>query len=334
MKKLPILQIALIVLLVGVIAFGFFMTKKNSNREESSKTQTETTDSDAVDSWNMSLYEAEQKQLQKKMDDYALYNSAVDTLDIGACEKIVENDTLKAECLDNVYSAQASKEKNATLCENIQDATTKSRCEGSFAYDFAVTSGKQSDCDKIIGDSDLKNACAKNIVFTKIEDVSFSGTVDTCNTLSGVDKDYCINRIRKDADIDLLQKGTNTKDIKICGQIQDAGMRNTCNDTVYMTLAMEKQDGLLCAKIVDTARKTNCTTQFIRINDVTILSKALAENSLSLCATITTPDLKTKCNDTLLLKLWITNKDTAICAKISDAGTRKQCDDSVKLILK
>ncbi len=50
MKKLPILQIALIVLLVGVIAFGFFMTKKNSNREESSKTQTETTDSDAVDS--------------------------------------------------------------------------------------------------------------------------------------------------------------------------------------------------------------------------------------------------------------------------------------------
>jgi len=69
-----------------------------------------------------------------------------------------------------------------------------------------------------------------------------------------------------------------------------------------MTLALEQKNASLCTKIVDTARKTNCTTQFVRINDVNILQKALAENNLSLCSTITTPDLKIKCNDSILLK--------------------------------
>lgn len=31
MKKLPILQMTLVILLVGVMAFGFFMTKKKTN---------------------------------------------------------------------------------------------------------------------------------------------------------------------------------------------------------------------------------------------------------------------------------------------------------------
>lgn len=267
------------------------------------------------------------------MEDYALYNDAVDTLDITVCEKIIDNDTLKMECSDNVYSAQASKEKDVALCEKIQDTAVKSRCTSSFAYDSAITSLKQSDCDKIVGDSDLKNACMKNVVFAKIEDASFFGTVDACASLSGADKDYCTNRIEKDADIDLLQKGTTTKDIKVCGQIQDISMKNTCSDTVYMTLAMEKQDGSLCAKIVDTTRKGSCMTQFARMNDINLLEKALAENNLLLCASIITLDLKTKCTDTLLLKAGVVNKDTATCAKISDAGTRKQCDDAVKLIL-
>lgn len=236
------------------------------------------------------------------MDMYTIYNNAVDTLDIGACGKITNNDTLKAECLDNVYSATASKEKDVALCDKIADTTTQSRCVNSFTYDTAIASGKQSDCDKIAGDSDLKNACTKNVVFAKIEDVAFSGTIDACASLSGVDKEYCIGRINKSADIELLQKGTNTKDINVCGQIQDTGMKNTCSDTVYMTLAIEKKDGSLCAKIADTARKTSCTTQFARINDVTLLQKALAENNISLCATISTSDLKTKCTDTLLLK--------------------------------
>lgn len=250
----------------------------------------------------MPLYKAEQKKLQEKMDGYTAYNSAVDTLDIAVCEKIASDDKLKAECRDNVYSARASKGKNVALCDKVTDATTKSRCVNSFAYDAAIASEKQSDCDKITGDNDLKNACTKNAVFAKIENLSFSGTIDVCNGLIGADKDYCINRVKKDANIDLLQKGTNTKDINICGQIQDISMKNVCGDTVYMTLAMEKKDGSLCAKIVDTARKTSCITQFARINDANILSKALTENNISFCATITTSDLKVKCTDTLLFK--------------------------------
>ena len=50
-------------------------------------------------------------------------------------------------------------------------------------------------------------------------------------------------------------------------------MTNTCSDTVYMTLALEQKNASLCTKIIDIARKTNCTTQFARINDTTILSK-------------------------------------------------------------
>ena len=255
-----------------------------------------------VSTTTTSLYETEQKQLQKKMDDYTIYNGAIDTLDITVCEKIIGNDALKTECLDNVYSAKASKEKNVALCDKIQDTSTKARCTSGFAYDSAIASGKQSDCDKIIGNSDLKNACMKNIVFAKIEDQSFSGTVDACQVLVGADKDYCVNRIKKDGDIDLLQKGTSLKDMNICGQIKDLNMKNTCSDTVYMTSALEKQDGSLCAKIVDVGRKTNCVTQFARVADAAFLQNALIQNNLALCTKIMTPDLKTKCTDTLLLK--------------------------------
>ena len=131
-----------------------------------------------------SLYEAEQKKLQEKMDNYAAYNNAADTFDTTACDKITGNDDLKAECLDNVYSSMASKEKNMTLCEKIQDSQTKARCTSSFLYDVALASGRQSDCDKITSDNDLKNACLKNIIFTRIENQSFTGTTSVCETLA------------------------------------------------------------------------------------------------------------------------------------------------------
>lgn len=331
MKKFPAIQVILVVLLVGVIALGFVMTKKKPVKEVDNRG--EVTTSGSTESVTESLYEAEQRLLQEKMDSYASYNAAVDALDITACEKITGNDALKLECIDNVYAAMASKGKNGALCEKIQNTETKAHCANSFIYDTVLASGKQSDCEKIVGDSELQNACAKNIVFAQIENQSFSGTADVCSTLSGADKDYCMNRIEKDADIDLLQKGTTTKDVKICGQIQDVGMKNTCNDTVYMTLALEQKNASLCIKIVDTARKTTCTAQLSRVNDASILQKALSENSLALCATITTPEFKTKCSDTLLLKQGVANKDTATCTKITDTATRKQCTDAVKLII-
>ncbi|OIP54060.1 hypothetical protein AUK10_01635 [Candidatus Gracilibacteria bacterium CG2_30_37_12] len=332
MKKLPILHIILIVLLVGVIAFGFFANQKKTNTIDKNLIQTGTITNTGISETN-SLYEAEQKQLQEKMDSYTTYNTAVDTLDITLCEKIINNDTLKKKCTDNVYSAQAAKNKDATLCEKIQDTKTKAHCANNFIYEAITSSGNIADCSKITGDDALKNTCTKNIVFAQIESTSFSGTTNTCDSLTGADKDYCINRIKKNTDVELLQKGTNTKDINICKQIADLSMKNTCSDTIYMTLALEQKNASLCTKIVDTARKTNCTTQFVRINDVNILQKALAENNLSLCSTITTPDLKIKCNDSILLKQGVANKDNTLCLKIHDIGTQKQCSDAVKLRL-
>lgn len=208
MKKISALQVISVLIIIGAIALGFFISNKNTGTTETATTQIESTGSETTmaDSGSDSLYEMEQKRLQEKMDAYAFYNSAVDSLDMTVCDKILNDDTLKTECLDNVYSAKASKEKNAALCEKIQNTAIKARCMSSFAYDTAIASGKQSDCDKITGDDDLKKACMKNIVFARIEDQSFSGTVDTCASLSGADKEYCIGRIEKGADIELLQK--------------------------------------------------------------------------------------------------------------------------------
>ena len=172
MKKFSILHTILIVLLVGVIAFGFFTSQKKTNTVDKNLVQTGTITNTGTSETD-SLYEAEQKQLQDKMDSYTTYNTAVDTLDITLCEKIINNDTLKNECTDNVYSAQASKNKNAALCEKIQDTTTKNRCTNSFIYETTVATGNKTDCDKIIGDDNLKNACTKNIVFTQIESILF-----------------------------------------------------------------------------------------------------------------------------------------------------------------
>ena len=83
------------------------------------------------------------------MDSYALYNAAVDAVDISACDKLTDNTILKTECSDSVYSALASKDKDASLCEKITDSPTRSRCTNSFFYSLAIASGKEADCKKI-----------------------------------------------------------------------------------------------------------------------------------------------------------------------------------------
>ncbi len=111
-------------------------------------------------------------------------------------------------------------------------------------------------------------------------------------------------------------------------------MKNTCNDTVYMTLAVEKKDVSICAQIVDTGRRANCTTQFIKIADALFLQDAIIQNNLPLCTKITTPELRVKCSDSILLKQAITNKDIKICTQINDRSVQSQCNYTVKLILK
>lgn len=333
MKKYSILQTILVIVVIGILAILLFVFIKKIGKWETNEKQVELTNSGVWISGANSLQEAEQKQVQDKIEMYNIYNNAVDKLDITVCDKITD-EKLKTKCMDNVYSALSTKEKNETLCEKIQDMTIKVHCINSYVYEIAIASGKQSDCNKISGDNDLKRACTKNVIFSQIESQSFSGKTNVCESLGGDDKNYCINRINKSSDIDLLQLWTNTKNINICGQIKDISMKNTCSDTVYIALAMEKQDGSICNKIIDSNRKTNCLTQFARVNDASILQKAITKNNLSLCTTITTPDLRTKCSDTLLLKLWVVNKDIATCTKIIDTSTKKQCNDSVNLILK
>lgn len=138
MKKLPVLWIVIAICLIAFVIFEFSGTKKKTGLTDVKNNQTETGTS--LPQTNTSLYEAEQKKLQEKMDNYAVYNKAVDALDTSSCDKIVNNETLKMECLDNVYAAQASKGKDISFCEKIQDSQTKTRCTSSFAYDTAIAS--------------------------------------------------------------------------------------------------------------------------------------------------------------------------------------------------
>ena len=134
----------------------------------------------------------------------------------------------------------------------------------------------------------------------------------------------------KDSDIDLLQKGTVAKDINICAQIKDVGMKNTCSDAIYMAMALEKKDGTLCPKITNVDRRNTCMTQFSRIADATYMQDALKENNLALCAKIITPDFKTKCTDSILFRQAVANKDIATCANIKDVGMQSQCNMALK----
>lgn len=256
----------------------------------------------------ISLHTEEQSLLQAKMDNYTAYNNAVNSLDPSACEKIVDNNTLKAECNDNIFASKASKDKDKTQCENINSPSRKAHCLNAFVYDVVVASGKQTDCANISGDDSLKAACIRNVVFAKIEQPTFEGEVSICDSLSSDDKKFCVERIKKDSDVDLLSQGVNDKSTTTCQKIQDQNIRNSCFDTVYITLAIEQKNAKLCAKIVNDDRKSACIARLSQISDVAILQSATEDNDLAKCSSIVNAEYKQKCSDVIILRQTIAAK--------------------------
>ena len=179
LKKTPVVYIiSIAAFCIVVIAATIFYFHSSDIPEDNSASQSGMTQAEK------DLHKAEEQLLQVKLDKYALYNKAADAMDVSICEQIQESDSLKADCKDNVYVIQASKKSDQTFCEKVVNIGRKSHCLAAFSYDKAVASGKFTDCNSITGDDALKSACMKNVVFAQIENPAFSGSTDTCNSLS------------------------------------------------------------------------------------------------------------------------------------------------------
>lgn len=72
----------------------------------------------------------------------------------------------------------------------------------------------------------------------------------------------------------------------------------------------------------------------MKVADAQTFQQANESGNIALCSKIATPDLKTKCNDTLTLKAAIANVSSATCAKIVDPATKEQCVSTIDSINK
>lgn len=340
MKKLPILQITLVVLLIAVIAFGFSMNKKKTDVTEVSKVETEATgtisdtSADAELALKESLYEKQKQALEEERNQYNYINEATDAWNSELCAKIKDT-SLRLQCSDNVYSAKANKEKDAAMCLKIQATDTKTKCQDGFVYEWALAKNDASQCDNIKGNALLSTACKKNIVFNQVSAQGFTGTTDTCmKYLSGSDQQACIKTIESKSDIATLQTTIASKNAAGCASITDANLRNICNDGIYYAKAMETKDSALCEKVVDISKKTYCKTTLAAENDDVLVQKAMTTNDINTCALVLNGTKKNDCTNSLSFRLAIQNKDVTMCEKILRTDMKATCIDTVSKMAK
>lgn len=217
-----------------------------------------------TNSWD--LFEKEkidiQKLEEKKIIDAT--NLAWETWDNAGCNDI-KSVTEKTKCIDNSYSAKASKENNPDICNKISDYEQKTNCIDNYYNWKALKMLDYNLCKKITSIS-LKDSCNYSIIISIIESPDFKQWVEICDILTWENKIYCQNKIWEDNDWKILQISIDSLDIKSCDMINSESVKIKCLDIINFKLAISTKDINNCSKISNVTLKSQCNETLIKIN--------------------------------------------------------------------
>ncbi len=191
---------------------------------------------------------------------------------------------------ESMFYNLAQKGDNIRLCSSITDTVLATDCRDQFTIRKAVTTNNPATCETLIGTT----------IVQKCEDEVFY-------TLS-------------------LSVG----DAKLCERIIDSDRKNTCIEEVSQILYRNMtSSGTLtetsCDTLMGTAKEA-CVREFQKQKDGRIYELAIKTEDITLCKNIYDNEILSLCQDTIRLKLSLTEENNDLCRSIDDEKKKSLCE--------
>jgi hypothetical protein len=139
--------------------------------------------------------------VDKNGEEYESYTMCIDSCDscVESCEDRlfvelelcgnINSESLKQNCLDKVYFAEAIASGTLTKCEAIQDEFEQDSCKVSVTAQAAVEQNNIGYCDEL---DDLGKEECTNTYYT--ESAIAENDPNYCEALEGYDKEFCLEK--------------------------------------------------------------------------------------------------------------------------------------------
>jgi hypothetical protein len=311
------LLIASILFVIGIGSYFLFFQTKPIWTIETSTT-------DAVPT--VISYEQERINVtQKNTKNSELYNTAMQEQDISLCVGI-SDEGKKTECHDMIVATTAKKWGTIETCDTLTNTGVIVLCRDAISTDRAIATIDKTICNHI-SDEDRRMSCKENI-----DEIQFANktrdkaiTREFCDTLGDKYQSICLTQVREIDETAVYRDALAKNDARICEQIIQTELRNTCLDTIRLKSAVTSENTTLCETISDANKKLYCEAQVSKTADIAIYKTAITGTDTASCQKITNTNLQSKCNDTIIIATVKRDHNTALCYQLTNTGSINAC---------
>lgn len=316
MFKIVALATSILAVIAVCVYFLFFQTKPIWTIETST--------TDAVPT--VTSYEQERITVtEKNTKNSELYNTAMQEQDISLCMGISDEDK-KIECHDMIVATTAKKSGTIETCDTLTNTGVVVLCRDVISTDRAIATIDKTICNHI-SDGDRRMSCKEDI-----DEIQFANktrdkaiTREFCDTLGDKYQSICITQIQQIDETAVYRDALAKNDARLCEQIVQTELKNTCLDTIRLKSAVTSENTTLCETISDPAKKLYCEAQVSKTADIAIYKSAITGTDLSACTPIINTNLENKCHDTIIIATVKRDNNITLCYQLTNTGSINAC---------
>ena len=305
-----------VVVFIGIIGLVLFFQGKftwnptNTGTDESSPTARE---EQRVIAENINKKNAE------------FYNTAIKEQDPKLCEGITKINK-QEECRDMIAATQAKKSWNIEACNALTNTGITLLCRDVIRSDRAVVTRNKILCEKVL-DPTRKLYCQDEIDTISLQENAKTNTLtrDLCDKLWTEQRWNCLSEVAQTDETTIYQTALKDNNLDLCKTIRNKEVQVSCTDTIYLKLAISKNDALLCDTITDKTKTAYCKAQVSKNNDTAIYRAAISTTDIENCSKIIDVRIRNKCNDTIIISRVKNEKNTALCTSLTNTGIIASC---------
>ena len=232
----------------------------------------------------------------------------------------------KSECSDMIASNIAKKSGTIESCDTLASTGITLICRDVISSDRAIAAIDRSLCTQV-SDSDRRTTCEESVDEIELTAKTRNNAItrEFCDTLGDKYQSICITQIQQIDETAVYRDALAKNDARLCEQIIQTELKNTCLDTIRLKSAVTSENTTLCETISDPAKKLYCEAQVSKTADIAIYKSAITGTDLSACTPIINTNLENKCHDTIIIATVKRDNNITPCYQLTNIGSINAC---------
>lgn len=257
--------------------------------------------------------------------DNEKYNQALHYTNESVCEKI-DDENKKQECGDDVRLEKILKNSENADCNILSNDEKKQNCTDLMYEKTALETENKNIC-KTISQTEIQVRCQEGVdakIFTKIVKENNIST-EKCEKLDGNFKKECLKLIKDYHIEETYFKAIRSEKIENCSEIIEENLKIKCQNEILYLQAKNHNSLHICHGITDADLKKDCITSAENLQNTKIFKTAITSENLAMCSAITDVNIRTRCNDIIILSIVKKTHDSTLCSGVQNAESKKIC---------